>query len=121
MALSRILRGLFLGIVLQVTARLGLCTEYSVNPIPLPAGWTSSFASGINNSGQVVGHVSNGTTSQAFIGTPASITPIPLPAGWTSAYALGINNLGQIVGYLYNGTTYQAFIGAAAGITPIQI
>ena len=96
---------------------------YSLNLIQTPAGWAASVANGINDSGQIVGYVSNtnGSVNQAFIGTVAGITPIPLPAGWTSSQAYGINNSGQIVGNVTNGTKSQAFIGTAAGITPIPL
>jgi len=93
-------------------------------PIPLPAGWPTSTARGINNSGQIVGNVSQNVTGQpqVFFGTVAGITPIPLPAGWMGSNAEGVNNLGQFVGVGdTNAVVSQPFIGSAAGLTSIPL
>jgi probable HAF family extracellular repeat protein len=62
----------------------------------------SSYATGANQSTQVVGYVSNSLFGQlgAFWNSDATHTLTvlqPLPGGWTSL-AWGVNNLGQVVG-----------------------
>ncbi len=111
------------GLVCYDTCRAFIGTAAGITPIPLPAGWSVAVGDSINNSGQVAGWGSNGTTHQAFIGTAAGSTPIPLPAGWSNAYGNGLNNSGQVTGYAFNGggSTGQAFIGTAAGSTPIPL
>jgi hypothetical protein len=99
--------------------------QYSVSPIPAPAGWSTSLNGcfdGINGSGQVAGSAYEGATWRAFTGTAAGSTLIPLPAGWQSSAGYGINDSGQVAGSVSNETGgAQAFIGTAAGSTPIPL
>jgi hypothetical protein len=92
--------------------------------IPYPAGWTSSGAVGVNDSGQVVGFAFNGAIEQAFIGTISGSAVIPMLTGWTFAEGIAINASGQVAGeafYGFVGGPSQAFIGAASGITLIPL
>jgi probable HAF family extracellular repeat protein len=70
-----------------------------------PADWTRSYAYGINNNGQIVGHIaaSNFYTeyNYAFLysgGTWTGGETATLP-GYGASYAKGINDNGQVVGY----------------------
>jgi probable HAF family extracellular repeat protein len=80
-------------------------------------GGTSSWAYGINDSGQVVGWADTADGDpHAFLYSGDSMTdlsqlPEVLAAGWTSLdEARGINDKGQIVGYGFIGGNYRAFL-----------
>lgn len=61
-------------------------------------GGTSSFATGLNNSGQVVGYGTNaGGTLLPFIYSGGTMSPI----GSTSGQAMGINDSGLVVGFYF--------------------
>ncbi len=73
-------------------------TTNGVTLIPLPTGANFELFVGINNSGDVVGTASNGST---WIWDPVGglqLLSTLVPAGWTVQSAWGINDLGQIVG-----------------------
>jgi hypothetical protein len=96
----------------------------TVAVLPTPNGFASGTLSlnGINDSGQVVGYGSNGTTYQSFIITTSGSAVIPLPLNWNTAFAFAINNAGQVTGYGDNGVTgEQAFVGTTSASTPIPI
>ncbi len=88
----------------------------------LPPGWTKAYAFySINNSGQVVGYGSDGTTMKGFMlsitdGKYAEI----LPPGLTGSYAIAINNSGQVVGFGSDGKgfVYNSSDGSYTGILP---
>lgn len=66
----------------------------------------ASYAYGINESGQVVGHSNN----RAFLWENGVMTDLndllPADSGWELTYASGINDAGKIIGYgNYNGLT----------------
>jgi len=77
----------------------------------IPDGYISGTASGINNSQQIVGSISNDTNEYPVIWTTPNAIPtkIPLLDGYVSGRANGINNLGQIVGYNYRLTVDNEF------------
>jgi len=64
-------------------------------------GRNHSFASGINDSGQVVGDSNTGSGNRAFLCSGSALLDlnslIPPGAGWVLGYAHDINNHGQIV------------------------
>jgi probable HAF family extracellular repeat protein len=88
-------------------------------------GGPSSYAWGINDSGQVVGvsDITGDSAAHAFL-YDASATP-PMQdlgtLGGSSSFAYGINDSGQVVGssYLY-GNTYHAFLYDATATPPMQ-
>ena len=75
-------------------------------------GGSNSYATGINNSGQVVGYAdtSSGST-HAFLYSNGTMADLGTLSGASSSYGLGTNNNGQVVGYTYaaNGS-YRAFL-----------
>jgi uncharacterized membrane protein len=77
----------------------------------IPDGYISGTASGINNSRQIVGIISNDTNEYPAIWTTPNAIPTKLPLldGYVSGGANGINNLGQIVGYNYRLTEISGF------------
>ena len=87
-------------------------------------GGLSSYASGINDAGQVVGYSgTNGGFDHAFITGPNGMGLRDLGTlGGTRSYALGINDAGQVVGssYLAGGmtavTAEHAFITGPNGM-----
>ena len=100
----------------------GSMQDLGAGPSPYNFG---SFAYGINNSGQVVGEFSTGSsypsgfgTRHAFLYSGGSMLDLGTLSGGTSSDANGINNLGQVVGwadvgsgawhaFLYDGGTMQ--------------
>jgi probable HAF family extracellular repeat protein len=84
----------------------------------LPGG-RYSFAYGINNSGQVVGHSDSTEGLHAFITGPNGVGMRDLGTlGGRESFAFGINDAGQVVGYAGTG----AFITGpnGVGMTPIE-
>ncbi len=67
-------------------------------------GASSTYPSGINNSGQIVGNFyytdASGTHSQGFLKTGNTFEPITYP-GAAETQVSGINNLGEIIGVYY--------------------
>ncbi len=74
--------------------------QYAVTDLGTLPGGSSSFAYGINNSGQIVGDAyANGTALQhAFLYSGGSMQDLGTLGGQES-YAYGINDSGLIVGY----------------------
>ncbi len=114
--------------------------EYSLKELPSVAGYDYVYASGLNDSGQVVGFGFNGRPAhtptdltqlgngQAFVtgAQGEGLTAISPLAGDAWSRATGINNAGQVIGISGNGAFYegqtQAFIvqpgGALAATIP---
>ena len=67
---------------------------------PLPPGWTASSGNAVNDSGQVVGTLSNNSSffTKAFIGTTSGSSEVLFPPGHGSTGGGGVNNSGQIAG-----------------------
>ena len=71
---------------------------------------TNSQATGVNNSGTVVGFYQTGGNFTAFTDVGGTITSLQAP-GAVSTQALGVNDLGQIVGdYLTSGGSIFGFV-----------
>ena len=64
-----------------------------------PLGATSSQATGINKTGQVVGMFSTPGGAQAFLYSSGTMTSLGTGSG-TQSWALGINDAGQVVGWI---------------------
>jgi probable HAF family extracellular repeat protein len=92
-----------------------------------PAGDTDSEATGINNSGQVIGDSHSGSlgTNYAFLYSNGQMTALTPPAGYDITTANGINNSGQVVGdfdgYGPSGTAlpFQAFLYSGGKMTSL--
>jgi probable HAF family extracellular repeat protein len=63
----------------------------------IPPGWTSSNATAINNSSQVVGHGVSPAGRRSFLRTGTAYEEISFP-GWTSTEAVSLNDLGHVTG-----------------------
>jgi uncharacterized membrane protein len=79
-------------------------------------GASYTYASGINNAGQIVGNSSFG----AFLDTGGSFTQINVP-GATSTEALGINGAGQIVGDFIDSKGQHGFLDSGGTFTQIDV
>jgi probable HAF family extracellular repeat protein len=83
-------------IVLLIGTRVEAASlTYSITDLGTLPGTSLSIATGINDSGQVVGYSESSTGSQSFLYSNGQMTPISDPV--SGAPAGGINNLGQIV------------------------
>jgi len=85
-------------------------------------GCTSSWANGINSSGQIVGYAENASgTNEAFLYSGGVMTGLGTLPGYSDSVATAINDSGQIVGYVLARSTgnSQAFLytnGAMTGL-----
>ncbi len=92
--------------------------------IPANSGWALTRATGINDSGQIVGHGRLNNQNRAFLYTPGigGSTIIDLGTlGGTDAWAEDINASGQVVGFSYvtNNVRYHAFLFSAGSMTDL--
>ncbi|MGA2435930.1 MAG: hypothetical protein ABSG25_11650 [Bryobacteraceae bacterium] len=97
---------------------------YTVTPLGVLPGDSYSYATGINNSGQVTGSSCNSTNHcEAFLYSPGTgMTGLGFLPGYnTTSYATGINDSGQVVGYSVTSTGWngeQAFLySSGTGMT----
>ena len=83
-------------------------------------GGNSSYASGINNKGQVVGNsVTSAGYSHAFLWSNGSMQDIGTLSGGSS-YASGIDNIGQVVGNSGTNSGYQhAFLYSSGSMSDL--
>ena len=79
-----------------VSSTADAATEYTLTG--LLAGGGYSNASGINDSGQIVGGSASASGAYAFLYSDGTLTDLGTLAGGTRSYATGINNAGEIVG-----------------------
>ena len=63
----------------------------AASPPSMPPGLSTTYAYGINDSGQIVGYFVDASGSHGFVDTGGTFTTLP-------GIATGINNSGQIVG-----------------------
>ncbi len=85
-----------------------LALQYTYTEI-LPAGWSRSYAHGINDNGDIVGYGEVNSIEKSFLYSNGLVTEL-IPPNWTSAYALTINSGGEIVGYGMVSGSYKAFL-----------
>jgi probable HAF family extracellular repeat protein len=81
-----------------------------------------AWASGINNSGDIVGSYSDasGNHQHGFLYTGGIFTTIDVPgAPYTEAY--GINDSGSIVGFYLDAERYHGFLDAGGIFTTIDV
>jgi len=75
---------------------------------------SSTYPSGINNSGDIVGYYVGVNTSSGFLYTGGSFSTIDFP-GASSTYLSGINDSGDIVGYYIDMNGYiHGFLASAS-------
>src|SRR5690348_1876770 len=86
---------LLVGLAGQATAQ----PTYSFTTLDVPGSFisNSTFAKGINSSGQIAGFSWDGSTAQGFLLDNGSYTRLDVP-GATNTFAYGINVSGQVVG-----------------------
>jgi probable HAF family extracellular repeat protein len=87
----------------------------------LPGGEDRSYATGINNSGQVVGQSYSATGSRGFLWQNGTMTNLgDLPGGSDYSTAFGINNAGQVVGLSGAATGQSAFLWQNGTMTDLN-
>src|SRR5438105_4550842 len=96
--------GLLVGLVGDVKAQL----TYSFITFDVP-GLSDTWASGINDSGQIVGSYPDAAGWHGFLLDNGSYTTLDVP-GSLSTRAIGINATGQIVGSYWDGSTDRGFL-----------
>lgn len=87
-----------------LTSFIPVAHSQSLTDITYP-GATSTNATGINNSGQIVGNYNIGSNYQGFLYTGGAFSTIDFPGdtpGYTIDYFGGISDSGQIVGWYSN-------------------
>ncbi len=109
----------------QVVGQVGLTSEaylYTAGAFTnlgfLPGG-TASVATGVNDSGQVVGYASTQSSAmEAFSYSSGVMTGLGFLPGGTQSWATGINASGQVVGYGVNSSGHnEAFVYSGGVMT----
>lgn len=85
---------------------------YSITALP-----ANTFATAINNAGQVVGEVAVGTEGHAFIWAGGVVTD--LGSVGTASAARAISNNGLVAGYTVAGEQIRAFLHDGTGMIPL--
>ncbi len=109
----------------QVVGQVGFTSEaylYTAGAFTnlgfLPGG-TASVATGVNDSGQVVGYSSTQSSAmEAFSYSSGVMTALGFLPGGTQSWATGINVSGQVVGYGVNSSSHnEAFLYSGGVMT----
>jgi probable HAF family extracellular repeat protein len=82
-------------------------------------GALQTIATGINDSGQIVGYYYDGTALNGFVDTAGVFATFAYP-GVLVTWATGINNSGQIVGAFNNGSEWQGYLYSAGVFTTLD-
>ncbi len=77
-------------------------------------GASFTRATGINDSGRIVGWYNDGGGTHGFLKVGDEVTTIDFPFA-TTTQAYGINNEGTIVGFYGDGTSYHGFVRVPDG------
>jgi len=99
-----------------------VATSYTFTTIDVPfPGAHDPTATGINNSGQIVGAYSdsNGGLHGFLRRGKGVFTPIDVPNAGTAPH--GINNRGQIVGFYSDSSGIHGFVYKNGAVTPIDV
>ena len=84
----------------------------------LPGG-NASYASGINDSGQVVGGANTASAQHAFLYSGGAMTDLGTLPGGNASYASGINVSGQVVGAAGTASATHAFLYSGGVMTDL--
>lgn len=83
-------------------------------------GAVSTWATGINDQGEVVGYYSDGTHTYGFLESGGTYTSFNVP-GATDTEANGINDAGEIVGTFDNANGQYAFLATSSVPEPASL
>ena len=82
---------------------------------------TTTVATGINDSGQVVGNYSDcATGAHGFVYDGGTWSTLDNPNGVGSTFATGINNTGQVAGYYYDAAGMHGFVYSGGNYTTLD-
>ena len=109
---------LFIALILATHCKAVSVGQYVLTDLgDLPGGNDESYATGINNYGEVVGWSGTDTVTRGFLWSPnapnsptGSIVDLGSLRSDGQSYAYGINNLGQIVGRTAGNPANEAFL-----------
>lgn len=108
MKFSSFLTGAVLAAAIPLSVASAAVSPYQITPLESPAGTTDVYAVGVNNHGQIVGHIAdaNGNSHAAlWSASNGAFTPLPdLSATNPISEAYRINDAGQIVGKAHTDT-----------------
>src|SRR5262245_24790974 len=106
--------------VLVAAASPARAAPYTFTPFDVP-GATQTTPFGINDAGQIVGFLLDGTGVHGFVGSGGSFAPIDVPGGMNTQ-ARGINDAGQVVGFFDHGQEDQhGFLLDGGSFTPVDV
>jgi probable HAF family extracellular repeat protein len=84
---------------------------YTLTDLGALTGGDSSYATGINNNGDVVGQSATSEGFRAFLWNPTTgMTNLGALSGGNYSYATGVNDQGQVVGYTNGSSGSRAFV-----------
>jgi probable HAF family extracellular repeat protein len=85
-----------------------------------PLSQVGTIASGVNDTGTVVGSFYDGTGNHGFRWVDGSLTTVDHPDAPGATWADGINGDGKVVGYYYDGQAYSTYLQASDQFTSIS-
>jgi uncharacterized protein (TIGR03437 family) len=107
----------------EINQNVALWSGGSQTPLPVPNGATTSFAFGINGSGQVAGGTAlglqSGHTDLAEIWANGAYKTLTVPSNVIQAFAVGVNDSGLAAGGGYTGVGYEVLLFASGGATDL--
>src|SRR4051794_38687797 len=97
----KMIRGLAWAAAVSICTIASAVPSYNITPLQMPVGTTDVYATGVNNAGQIVGHIADadGISHAALWSNTGAFTALPeFNVDGTFSEAYRINNAGQIVG-----------------------
>ena len=94
---------------------------YVFTPLNFATANSGTYASGINNAGQIVGYYVDSTgQDHDFLYSDGTFSTLAVPGTVDGNVGLGINSSGQVVGTYANGSIDQGFILSGSVFTTIS-
>jgi hypothetical protein len=82
--------------------------SFTFTVFDVPGGYGQTTATGVNDSGEIVGYFQSAGATHGFVRSSDGVTftTIDVP-GATQTYAWGINNIGELTGFFVDASGYQ--------------
>src|SRR6516225_5878255 len=93
---------------------------YNYTTFDDPSATIGTFANSINDTGQIVGHISDAVSSHGFLLSGGTFTTLDDPLATGGTFAEGINDAGQIVGFYQNASGNHGFLLSGGTYTTLD-
>jgi uncharacterized protein (TIGR03437 family) len=104
----------FAAVLLVLAPGLAHAQSYSFEQFDVP-GATATYATAIDNSGQILGSYSDSKGTHCFLRSADGATFTTIDPPGANATCSGLNNLGQIVGSFSDSKGFHGYIRGASG------